>query len=153
MNSGLGRRLGLVAALLAVVTVVLLVRQPGAGPGTGDDEAGGDLPATPTTSGTTALPEPETSDQELCAAFHRLASAHSQDLASGTPASRSEAQAAAGAVLDLADGALMPPLARAGLRELVAGVAGGPPPSPEPGAADALSAYLSTVCPAGGPGG
>jgi hypothetical protein len=134
-------RIGTGIVVLAVIAVVLLLRVPGDEP---DDPAPEATPrATPT------APPSSVSAEEFCAAFTVMAAAHSNHLANDTELSGAELAAAAENLLRLEPGTVMPPAARQGLKELVAGVLGESTAAPDQAAADALSGFLEVSCPAG----
>jgi hypothetical protein len=108
------RRVTTVVAVLAVVAVALVLRDPAGSEG---EPAGDDL-ASPSPS----APPSEVPTDEFCAAFAAMAAAHNNHLANDTPESLAEVTTAGQTVLDLAPGTTMPPLARSGLEYFVLGV-------------------------------
>ncbi len=137
------RRVTIIVAFVAVVVVALVLRDPGATDPDTDDGASAP-PSSPTVSTLEPTPVPM---EEFCTAFEAMAAAHSQQLASGTPESLAQVEAAGNLVLDLAPGTAMPPLALDALVYLVNGVLG-VEAEPVPADADAaLATFLQSACP------
>lgn len=135
-------RIGTSIVVLAVIAVVLLLGVPG-------DEPDEPAPDTAPPSTPTAAPS-SVSTEDFCAAFSAMAAAHSNHLANDTEVSLAEVTAAAARLRLLAPGTAMPTPARQGLEDLVDGVLGESTAAPDQTAADSLTAFLETSCPAGG---
>lgn len=137
------RRVTIIVAFVAVVVVVLVLRDPGATDPDTDDEASAPS-SSPTVSTLAPTPVPM---EDFCTAFEAMAAAHSEHLGSTTPESLARVEEAGNLVLDLAPGTAMPPLALDALVYLVNGVLG-VGAEPVPAEADAaLATFLQSACP------
>ena len=134
------RRVTTIVAVLAIVVVVLVLRDA-----SGDDSSG--PPASSPSSAPSASPTPsEVPTDQFCAAFEAMAAAHNNHLANGTAESLAEVTAAGEAVLEMAPGTVMPPAAREGLEYFVDGVIGRESEPPPEESTAAFSQFLEVAC-------